>query len=75
MKLSKSTYQGSTHMIQDEEGKTLKIGSYRDCREYLRKAMVQALIDTVERTTELENVYNDKTGHCFSWEDLKKEFC
>ena len=30
------------------------------------------LIDTVERTTDLEGVYNDKTGKFFTWEEIHK---
>jgi len=32
----------------------------------------ECLIDTVERTTDLEGVYNDKTGKFFTWEEIYK---
>jgi hypothetical protein len=34
--------------------------------------IIEALIDTVERVTDLENVYNDKTGESFSWQEIKE---
>ena len=34
--------------------------------------IIKALIDTVERTTDLENVYNDKTGESFTWYEIKE---
>ena len=32
--------------------------------------VIEALIDTVERTTDLEGVYNEKNKTCVSWEDV-----
>jgi len=32
--------------------------------------VIEALIDTAERTTDLEGVYNDKDKTCVSWEDV-----
>jgi hypothetical protein len=37
-------------------------------------SIVNALIDTVERMTSLENVYNDKNGENFSWSHVLQEF-
>jgi len=31
---------------------------------------VDCLIDTVERTTDLDNVYNDKTGESLTWAEV-----
>lgn len=39
-----------------------------------QKKIVKALIDTVERTTDLDNVYNDKTGEQFWWVDVYDAF-
>ena len=32
--------------------------------------MLDALIDTAERTTELDNVYNDKNDTSVSWSEI-----
>ncbi len=32
--------------------------------------VIEALIDTAERTTDLDGVYNDKNKTCVSWEDV-----
>lgn len=34
--------------------------------------IIDCLIDTAERTTDLEGVYNDKTGKFFTWEEIYK---
>ena len=39
--------------------------------EFLLK-MLDALIDTAERTTELDNVYNDKNDTSVSWSEIYK---
>ena len=41
--------------------------------EYQMK-IVKALIDTVERTTDLDAVYNDKTGEDFWWTSVYDAF-
>lgn len=34
--------------------------------------IVMALIETAERETDMENVYNDETGQSFSWAEVKR---
>ena len=33
--------------------------------------ILNALVDTAERATDLENVYNDTTGESFDWDTVK----
>lgn len=35
--LLKSTYQGASFMVKDTTGKTLKIGSWKQCKAYVLK--------------------------------------
>lgn len=39
-----------------------------------QKNIVKALIDTVERTTDLDNVYDDKVMDVFSWDEVYDAF-
>jgi len=32
--------------------------------------VLECLIDTADRTTDLENVYNDTTGDCVGWDEV-----
>ena len=38
------------------------------------QVIVEALFDTTERTTDLENVYNDTTGDCLGWDEVIEVF-
>jgi hypothetical protein len=33
-------------------------------------AIIKALVNTAERTTDLEKVYNDSTGESFTWYEV-----
>jgi len=34
----------------------------------IKLGVLLALLDTVAETTDMENVYNDSTDECYSWE-------
>ena len=67
-KYARKFNRAATHMDRKKEVKK------RGVRERMNIDIdiFDCLIDTVERTTDLEGVYNDKTGKFFTWEEIHK---